>query len=110
MTNATTKQEDGRDTTIAEIRRALKARSGVAWSVKGGRGTAWGWIRISAPPARCNDFGSMNADDADRLAQLFGLDRGHHQGVSVPASTAHYREYIERANGRPAEPTPAYWD
>lgn len=41
-----------RDTAIAEIRAALKRRSGKAWSVKGGRGTAYGWIEIDAPPRR----------------------------------------------------------
>ena len=41
-----------RDAVIDEIKRALKARSGKPWSVTGGRGTAWGWIAIDAPPAR----------------------------------------------------------
>lgn len=43
----------GRNETIKEIKSALKQRSGKAWSVTGGRGTAWGWITITAPPARC---------------------------------------------------------
>jgi hypothetical protein len=41
-----------RDEAIKRIRAALKRRSGKAWSVTGDRGTAWGWIKIDAPPAR----------------------------------------------------------
>lgn len=41
-----------RNEAIAAIRTALRARSGKAWSVKGNKGTAWGWIDISSPPAR----------------------------------------------------------
>ena len=32
-------------------------------------------------------------------------------GVSVPASTPHYREYVERAEGKvPTKIAEAYWD
>jgi hypothetical protein len=41
-----------RDDAIRIIRDALKKRSGKTWSVKGDRGTAWGWITITAPPKR----------------------------------------------------------
>jgi len=41
-----------RDEAIKRIRAALKKRSGKTWSVCGDRGTAWGWITISAPPRR----------------------------------------------------------
>lgn len=41
-----------RDDAIRRIRQALRRRSGKAWSVTGGRGTAWGWITITAPPRR----------------------------------------------------------
>lgn len=41
-----------RNETIKRIKDALKRRSGKPWSVTGGRGTAWGWITIDAPPAR----------------------------------------------------------
>lgn len=43
---------NSRDEAIREIKRALEKRSGKRWSVTGGRGTAWGWITIDAPPAR----------------------------------------------------------
>ncbi len=48
----TTDKTIDRDEAIARIRTALKRRSGKAWSVTGGRGTAWGWITVEAPPAR----------------------------------------------------------
>lgn len=41
-----------RNEAIDIIRKSLKARSGKQWSVKGNRGTAWGWIDIDAPPKR----------------------------------------------------------
>ncbi len=34
-----------RDEAIKRIRAALKRRSGKLWSVTGGRGTSWGWIK-----------------------------------------------------------------
>lgn len=109
----TTEQAPGsdRDDAIKSIRTALRTRSGKAWSVKGGRGTSWGWIKISAPPARCNSYGSMTDADRTELATLLGLDDAHHQGVSIPASGAYRREYIDRANGRtPTDYGTPYWD
>jgi hypothetical protein len=50
MSNAITSID--RDEAIKRIRAALKKRSGKQWSVTGGRGTAWGWIEIDAPPKR----------------------------------------------------------
>lgn len=35
-----------RDEAIIRIRAALKARTGRAWSVTGGRGSDWGWITV----------------------------------------------------------------
>lgn len=128
-----------RDETIKAIRTALKARSGKAWSVTGGTGTAWGWIRIDAPPARRtahwvpvaevadpnpahvrNDYvnldtgvkehGHITPADATELAKLLGKDSIHFQGESVPSSSAHYAEYIARAEGKSATVTPPYWD
>lgn len=132
--------DNSRDTTIAAIRAALKRRSGRAWSVTGGRGTAWGWIKIDAPPARCTwrhvekaDYvetpgepwrdrfddvdtgrpgGHMSPTDAADLAALLGLEPGRvYDGVSIAASSAYYREYVQRAQGEPvttiAQP---YWD
>jgi hypothetical protein len=116
-----------RDEAIARIRTALKSRSGRAWSVKGGRGTAWGWIKISAPPARlvCGRPGIGKAcgpdcthgryymadDDMTVLALLLGKDAIHFQGESIPASSDYRREYVDRAEGRaPSVIGRPYWD
>jgi len=128
-----------RDETISRVRAALKRRSGRAWSVKGGRGTAWGWIRIDAPPARRTwrhrpragytedtapggdlgweaydtgePGGSMGPADREDLAKLLGMVIVGDQGVSVPASSDYYREFIDRAEGRePSVIGKPYWD
>lgn len=125
-----------RDETIRAIRTALKRRSGKTWSVRGGRGTGWGWIRICAPRARLTGervetgerdaagrptyewtdtgeyTGGMTEADMRELGELLNLGRlAHHQGVSVPADNAYYVEYIARAEGRsPARTGTPYWD
>lgn len=124
-----------RDETIAAIRSALKRRSGKAWSVKGGRGTGAGWISIDAPPrrktahwvdkGRRDAYGNVEYDledtgelggymtpaDAEELRELLSLDRVHHQGVSIAASTGHRVEYVARAEGRsPSTFGVQYWD
>lgn len=99
-----------RDETIQTIKQSLKARSGKTWSVTGGRGTAYGWITISAPPARRGDFGYMSDADRAELGALLGV-QVHSQGVSVAASSAYYREYTVRARGeQPSEIAQPYWD
>lgn len=101
----------GRDEAIARIRKALKARSGRAWSVTGGRGTAWGWITITAPPARRIKFEGMTDGDRAELAALLGMDRMWSDGVQVAASSDHYQEYVDRAEGRkPSVIGQQYWD
>lgn len=126
-----------RDETIRRIRAALKRRSGRAWSVTGGRGTAWGWIRIDAPPARRvwasrlregvgeieaersdwieYDAGEpghhMGPEDRAELARLLGLETVHHQGVSIPSGGNYYAAYIERAEtGTTSLDPQPYWD
>ncbi|HET9189822.1 MAG TPA: hypothetical protein VFN69_04540 [Rudaea sp.] len=101
-----------RNETIARIRTALRKRSGKAWSVTGGRGTAYGWITISAPPARrVQPFDYLSEADGAELAQLLGKDRIHCQGESIPDSHDYYREYVDRAEGRaPAVYGRPYWD
>jgi hypothetical protein len=118
-----------RDDAIKIIREALRRRSGKSWSVKGDRGTAWGWINITAPPKRrvahlqnpaynCDnpepgalpyfeisadeDHGAWYMSDADaaELGKLLGFNRPVHcQGVSIAAASDYRREYIARALG-----------
>lgn len=125
-----------RDDTIKRIRKALKRRSGKTWSVTGGRGTAWGWITIDAPPKRRTEHtvkkaghisdnpedyeykdtgelgGHMTLADRTELGQLLGRDRPvHFQGVRIPGSHDYWQEYIDRAEGRtPSVIGKPYWD
>jgi len=96
-----------RDQAITAIRAALKRRSGKSWSVRGGRGTTWGWITITAPPSRLAGD-EMTTEDAAELADLLGLDldQAHLQGVLVPDSNQDRREYIGRAEGAAAHVVP----
>ena len=99
-----------RNDAIKQIRTALRKRSGKAWSVCGGRGTAWGWIRICSPPARLVD-GYMVDEERSELAQLLGLDSVHFQGENIMASGDARIEYVDRANGRtPSRIGVPYWD
>ena len=131
---APTAEPIGRDEAIARIRAGLRKRTGRAWSVTGGTGTAWGWIRIASPPAartwrhrlapgapdRPESYegfdsgepgGHMTPTDCAALAEALGLERVHSQGESVPASSDYYREYVDRAEGRvPSKLGRPYWD
>lgn len=110
MTTTTVRTGTDRDEAVREIRAALRRRSGKAWSVTTGRGTSWGWLTISAPPAR-RVRGLLTGEDAAELAQLLNLEHGaHDQGVMVPASSAYREEYMDRANGRPFTAATSYWD
>jgi len=110
-----------RDEAIRRIRTALRRRTGLAWSVSGGRGTAYGWIKITAPPRRLVDekgqVGGRDAyymSEADRrtLAQALGLRSPvHFQGERIPASREYRQEYVDRAEGRnPSVFGTPYWD
>ena len=101
-----------RNTAIAAIRAALRRRSGKSWSVTGGRGTAWGWIEISVPPSRRDQYGAMPEEERKELGALLRLGRpAHHTGESVPSSYAYRREYVDRAEGRqPSVIGEPYWD
>lgn len=99
-----------RNETIAEIRAGLKRRSGKAWSVRGGRGTSWGWITITAPPGRRDEYGAMTDADRIELSELLGKPV-HHQGESVPPQQDYRTEYVDRAQGRaPSRIGVPQWD
>ena len=97
----------GRDVVIKSIRTALRERSGHAWSVTGGRGTAWGWITIRAHGERW-----MAPETCAKLGALLGLTSVHPQGESIPASRDYYRVALARAlYGEAAGFTAErYWD
>lgn len=121
---------------ITRIKQGLQRRSGRAWSVTGGRGTAWGWITVDALPSRRTwhdylpegapdlprsyvereesgkPFGHMSPADRAELGRLLGLDAPcHMQGESIPAGGDYYREYVDRAEGRaPSVVGTPYWD
>jgi hypothetical protein len=79
--------------------------------VTGGRGTAWGWLSIQAPPARRGEYGYTSEADRAELAKALNLTYVHQQGVSIPSSTAYYVEYVDRAAGRtPSMIGTPYWD
>ena len=110
-----------RDETINRIKTALKKRSGKTWSVTGGKGTAWGWITIDAPPKRRKfdddgnpkeEFGYMSPEERAELGRLLGKDRpAHCQGESIPASSDYRQEYVDRAEGKtPSVFGVQYWD
>jgi hypothetical protein len=128
-----------RNSVIKRIRQALRKRTGRDWSVRGGRGTAYGWITIDAPPRRCtwhhvntgktgddgmpiydevdkpgDSFGHMGPEDRLMLASALGFADGKEvntQGTSIPASSDYYIEYIDRAEGRePRACGQQYWD
>jgi hypothetical protein len=100
-----------RDEATRRIRKGLRQRSVKSWPVMGGRGTAWGWITIDAPPARRTNNGHMTGEERTELATLLGLDSVHHRGQEIPASAACRQEFMDRADGRvPSGLGQPHWD
>jgi hypothetical protein len=118
----------GRSEVVKRIKAALKRKTGKSWSVHGGRGTGWGWIRVEAPASRrvsCEDNPEckdpFNAPfeervieyrrdgenhftsraDCTELARAFGLDRPcHWQGLQIsPDDWERYVEMAEKGAG-----------
>ncbi len=119
--HADTDDPTDRNVAIARIRKSLKERTGRTWSVTGGKGTAWGWITIQAPPARREDGYKTSESDRAALAVALGLTTSEQievqvrqvstQGVSIPASSDYRIEYVDRAEGRtPSVHGSPYWD
>jgi hypothetical protein len=131
------KEYINRETAIRRIKDGLQKRTGRTWSVTGGKGTAYGWLRIDAPPKRriahtvqkpgtrgtenedydevidaAKPYGHMTAEDRKILTEALGLAREvHHQGESIPAGGNYYLEYVDRAEGREPRAIGApYWD
>ncbi len=128
--------DQGRNAVIKAIKYALQQRSGKQWSVTGGRGTAWGWITVDAPPSRrtmrCRlkagavttnpddyemyDSGeaghSTRPEDIDELSALLGIEKVHCQGYSIPAGRDYQRLALCQALHGHSGPFTAqpYWD
>lgn len=83
--------------------------------MRGGTGTAHGWITITSPPRR-KYLNWMSNEDAKELHLLLGLDfrpgpETRVQHITVPASSDYYREYVDRAAGlTPSVVGKPYWD
>lgn len=101
----------GRNEAIAQIKAAFKAR-GLRYSVTGGRGTAWGWIRIGLLPSVKKGLSDYQLKIAyNQLGNDLGLGRKCYSSESIPSSSDYYQEYIDRANGRtPSIIGQPYWD
>lgn len=91
-----------RDETITAIRTALKRRSGKQWTVRGGRGTAYGWITISSPPARLGCERPHNRDYRTETCTVCGEYIRYSSGDAVDYCRAH--ECSERCYGRMMTP------
>lgn len=128
------KRYTDRDETVAALRAALKRR-GRAFglkpgdvTVKTGRGTSWGWIKVDAAPRIFRDAKASalaagapddDAHDAGREAEYAVLRKLHEllgfspsrSSVSIPASSDYRTEYVDRAEGRvPSVIGKPYWD
>ena len=102
-----------RDIAIARIKAALKRRTGHSWSVTGGRGTAWGWIEVTTPPAHQRKHGrtEMSRGECIALARVLGLESVHNQGWSIPAGGDYRKDAVMRAEKGMSDVTPEqYWD
>lgn len=80
-----TKIASGSATEVTKkIRELLNKRSDRSWTARNARGTAYGYLSVSAPPSRLrSEYGSMSLEDAIELAELWGSDRVNFQYISV---------------------------
>ncbi len=126
-----------RNQIMKEMKKRLELRSGMKWSVRGGKGTAYGWLHISAPPSRkkyrhidkvigvnirgreiyeevfdeAAEYGSPGPVDRHILALLLNKDHRSNGDWGVPSSRAYYVEFLARCAGRiPSVNATPYWD
>lgn len=85
----------GRSAVTKKMRQLLRQRSGKTWSVRGGRGTGWGWLEICAPPSRMDGWKMTDADQ-EELSDLLGK-RVHCQGHSI--SSDEWWEHLKACRG-----------
>jgi hypothetical protein len=85
-----------RNEAISRIKAALRSKTGKSWSVRGDRGTAWGWIEVLPLPKEQPEKGQMSPEQSRLLATAFGLDAPvHYQGLSI--SPEERAAYVARA-------------
>ncbi len=63
----------------------------------GGGGTARGWICVTAPPARRNEFDGISEEDANELSRIFGLPPNYFRGSAYPISSAEQPHFVRLA-------------
>ena len=100
--------EQGNSTAAAKLMRTwLKLRTGIQWSVTGGRGTARCWLRIHVPKARKVDsagkpstksWGYMGARDRALLGVLLD-ELPHNQGESIRTEAGVRAWYLWKISG-----------
>lgn len=125
---------------IKRIKKALKEITGRTWSVTGGRGTAWGWLTIAAPPRRRightpnpkwkhwepgtkepayfenpdapkGERWYTSGDDGQTLGDIFDKSHGHwHQGISVSPDSREYYVLLAEEKAGGPAPTTAEWE
>ena len=119
-----------RNEATKRIKKALKNRTGLVWSVTGSTGTAWGWITIQAPKARrvahdpnpAYDIDAFSdselafiertpklgetayytsREDAETLAKVMGLDQNVSGCQGISISPESRDFYLNRAEYGP---------
>lgn len=101
--------ERNRSEVTKMIKGFLKARTGRDWSVTGGTGTAWGWLRITAPKGRKVDF-RATMEDQILLGLAMGCDWPQ-ESFSVASSDGHWLAALQRAAGLEVTGSEVpYWD
>lgn len=100
--------ERGATSAAKLMRRLLKLRTGRAWSVTIGRGTAYSWLHIHAPPSRRvardgspDRDGYMSAADRAMLGSILG-QCPHTQGEQVRPCAGVRESYMWRLAGHEA--------
>ena len=65
------------------FRELIKQRTGRAWSVTIGKGTAYGWLRITSAKKSRDEYGAMSSHDTAMLAAVLGEKHVSRSGVSI---------------------------
>lgn len=82
------------------LRKLLRERTGRDWSVSRGRGTAYCWLKIHAPPKRRAEHGYLSIEDQILLSAALG-HWVHCQGESIRPGGDVRGAYVFRAAGVP---------